>query len=204
MLIDLTHPFTGTMPAYPGDPASSLKRVASIGKEGYIDYKLETTMHVGTHIDAPAHMIKGGKRIDELPLEMFRGTGVVVDSRGKRGLDIEILRDVEIEEGHIVLFCTGFSKKYRAPEYFTDFPVMTETLARELVEKKVKMIGLDTPSPDKAPFAVHKILLGAGVLIAENLTNLEALLKIKAFDVEAIPMRIAADAASARIMALPS
>lgn len=215
MLIDLTHPFTDMMPTYPGDPASSLKRVASIGKEGYIDYKLETTMHVGTHIDAPAHMIEGGKRIDELPLELFHGEGVVVDARDKRSLDIEILRDVEIEEGHIVLFCTGFSKKYRAPEYFTDFPVMTEALALELVQRKVKMVGMDTPSPDlpapspsrqagRVPFAVHKIFLGASILIAENLTNLEALLKIKAFDVEAIPMRIAADAAFARIMALPS
>lgn len=201
-IIDLTHPFTDLMPSYPGDPVPSLKQYASISKNGYADHTLQTTMHMGTHIDAPAHMIEGGKPIDELPFDLFYGKGVMVDARGRRNLDIEMLRDVEIKEGQMVLFCTGFSKKYHTPEYFTDFPVMTEALAHELVKRKVKMVGMDTPSPDKAPFVVHKILLSADILIAENLTNLEALFNIKAFDVEAIPMRIAADAAFARIMAI--
>lgn len=202
MHIDLTHPFTNEMPAYPGDSRPSLRQSASIGKDGYADHELKTTMHIGTHIDAPAHMVKRGKRIDELPLELFYGRGAVVDARGRKDLDIEILKNCEIKEGQIVLFYTGFSKKYRTPEYFTGYPSMTEVLARELVKKKIKMVGVDSPSPDKKPYLIHKILLGAEILIIENLTNLESLLKIKAFDVEAIPMRIAADAAFARIMAI--
>ncbi len=199
--IDLTHPFTESMPTYPGDPEPALTQVVSVGKEGYADHKLETTMHVGTHIDAPAHMIEGGKRIDELSLELFYGKGIVVDARGKKELDIGILENRNIQKNAIVFFCTGFSTKYRTPEYFADYPVMTEALVRELLRRNVKMVGLDTPSPDRAPYAVHKMLLGAGILIIENLTNLEALLGLQTFDVEALPLRIVADAAPARVIA---
>ena len=200
-LIDLTYPFTDLMPTYPGDPKPSLEQFARIEREGYTDHWLQTGMHVGTHMDAPAHMIKGGRMVHELPLGGMYGKGRVVDARGKKSLDILILRDFEIKKDDIVLFCTGFSKKYHTKEYFTNFPVMTEALASELVRRKIKMVGFDTPSPDRAPFAVHKILLGAGVLIIENLTNLEALLPRETFQVEALPMRIAADAAPARVIA---
>ncbi len=206
-IIDLTHPFTNTMPTYPGDAPPSLRQVASIGKEGYTDHRLETTMHMGTHIDAPAHMIEGGKRIDELPLRLFCGKGLALNARGRKKLDVELLTtepfsNATILSGRIVFFCTGFSKKYREASYFTDYPVMTETLAQELVKRKIKMVGFDTPSPDYAPYAVHRILLGAGIPIIENLTNLEALLELHTFDIEALPMNISADAAFARIAAI--
>jgi|SRR3989344_43873 len=200
-LIDLTHPFTDNMPVYPGDPAARLHAAASIGKEGYSDHKLETTVHVGTHVDAPAHMIEGGKMIHHLPLEAFCGKGVVMDVRGKKKIDIEIQEYTDIKKGDIVLFCTGFSKRYHEPSYFADYPVMTEAVAHELTTRQVEMVGFDTPSPDRAPYPVHKILLGAGILIIENLTNLEALLAHTTFDIEAFPLALAADAAPARVIA---
>lgn len=201
-IIDLTHPFTDSMPTYPGDSMPSLKKIASIDKEEYTDYKLETTMHVGTHIDAPAHMIESGKRIDELSLELFHGRGVVVDARGKREIDAEIVGHRNIKKDDIVFFCTGFSEKYHTPRYFVEHPVVTKALAKELVKRKIKMVGFDLPSPDRPPFAIHKVLFRAGILIAENITNLETLLKVRTFDVAAIPLRIGADAAFARIMAI--
>ena len=178
------------MPTYPGDPVASLKQVAFVGKDGYADHALATTMHVGTHIDAPAHMIEGGKKIHELPLALFSGVGIVMDARDKQELSIELaarpsLTESKVQPYPIVLFCTAFSKYYRhdSGKYFSDYPVMTEALARELIRLKVKLIGLDTPSPDRPPFAVHKILLGAGIPIIENLTNLEELLSVLSFDI---------------------
>ena len=128
----------------------------------------------------------------------------MVDVGGKGKLDIELLTRLKLVKDSIIFFCTGFSKHYREEKYFTDYPAMTEELARELVRRKVKMVGFDTPSPDlpTPPFSVHKILLGAGVLIIENLTNLEALLLHKTFTVAASPLNIAADAAPARVIAL--
>ena len=201
-IIGLTHAVTDIMPTYPGDPVPSLRQIASIEKDGYMNYVFSTGVHVGTHIDAPAHMIEGGKRIDKLRLDSFRGPGVLIDAREKKEMGIEILRNRDIERGDVVLFCTGFSKKYREKSYFTDFPVVAEALAKELVKLKVKMVGFDTGSPDRAPYAVHKILLGAGILIIENLTNLEALLPHRHFDVQAFPLNIVADAAPTRVIAL--
>ncbi len=201
-LVDLTHAFTDNMPTYPGDPKASMQQSARIEKEGYADHWLQTGMHVGTHIDAPAHMITGGKKVHELPLELFYGKGRVMDVRKRKRIDTGIQGYKNIEKEEVVFFCTGFSKKYHAKKYFTDFPVMTEALAKELVKRRIKMVGFDTPSPDKKPFAAHKILLGAGILIIENLMNLEALLGVPEFQVHAAPMKLSADAAPARVVAV--
>ncbi len=111
-VIDLTHTFVGNMPTYPGDPKASVQQSARIEKEGYADHWLQTGMHVGTHIDAPAHMIQGGKKIHELPLRVFYGKGRVIDGRRKKEIDIGIQGYKDIRKGEIVFFCTGFSKKY--------------------------------------------------------------------------------------------
>lgn len=80
--------------------------------------------------------------------------------------------------------------------------MVTDAFAQALVEAGVHMLGLDTPTPDRAPFPVHKILLGNGVLIAENLTNLEELLTVPSFIVFALPAKLQADAAPARVIAV--
>lgn len=69
------------------------------------------------------------------------------------------------------------------------------------MKNKVKMIGLDTPSPDKDPFDVHKYLFEHGVLIIENLTRLDQLLDYKSFEVIALPLNIKADSSIARVVA---
>ncbi|MDO8564457.1 MAG: cyclase family protein [bacterium] len=207
-IVDLTHTFANTMPVYPGDPEPSLRQFAAVEKEGYCDHTLTTGMHVGTHIDAPMHMIVGGKKMSEIPVEKFSGRGVLIDARGEKELDIDLLhtrfnlrQEAKVEPfGDIVLFYTGWGEKFKEENYFTDFPIMTEALAQELVKRNIKMVGMDTASPDKAPYAVHKILLGAEILIIENLTNLESLVG-KTFDVQAFPLKLAADAAPARVVA---
>ncbi|MBN2752099.1 MAG: cyclase family protein, partial [Rhodospirillaceae bacterium] len=57
--IDLSHTFGPDMPAYPGDPIPKLQQIASIPEHGYTAFQLDSGMHVGTHMDAPQHMIPG-------------------------------------------------------------------------------------------------------------------------------------------------
>lgn len=104
-------------------------------------------------------------------------------------------------ENSIVLLYTGHGTLFGQSEYFTDYPVLTESFAEHLVRKKVKMIGFDTPSPDKNPYAIHRIFMNNGILIAENLTNLDKLLGVESFEVIALPLLIQADAAMARVIA---
>ena len=202
-LIDLSHSFKENMPTYPGDPNPELTPIARLHSEGYNDHLLKTGMHVGTHVDAPFHMIENGKRMSELPLEKFTGNGVLLDARGRKEMGAELLHGTKIHAEDIVLVYTGWDKKFNEKEYFDveAFPKFSEELARELVKAKIKLVGMDTASPDREPFNVHKILLGNGILIMENLCNLDALLGVKKFEVMAFPVKFYADGGMARVVA---
>lgn len=198
MLIDLSVDLNEKTPVYPGDPETKLAPAGTHEKSGYQDHYLSVGTHVGTHMDAPSHMIPGGKNLDAFPLEKFSGRGVYVRVEG--AYDIEAVKALDIREGDIVLFHTGMSDVYHSPDYYEKYPAIPEELAAWLVKKKVKMVGVDTCSPDYPPFAVHKLLLSGEVLIIENLTNL-APLAGKEFKVHAFPIKLQADGAPVRVVA---
>jgi len=203
-IIDLTRTYTRGMPTYPGDPIPELKPIASIGIDGFVDHLVTTGMHVGTHIDAPLHMIEGGKKISEIKPDRFFGRGVCINAEGVKDIAENVLENVELKQGDIVLVHTGFDKQFPGRAYFEDYPVLTEGFGKALVEAGVSMVGTDTPSPDKDPFVVHKILLSNGVLIIENLTNLKMLLELERFDVVALPTKFDTEASFARVVAMVS
>jgi kynurenine formamidase len=199
--IDLTHSFIPEMPAYPGDPKATLTQAANIDTDGYTDHQLHTLMHVGTHMDAPLHMIKDGAYMDEISLDTFFGTGILIDARGKQIIDASILAGLTIEPNAIVLVYTGFGDLYRTPQYFENYPQIDESFAKRMVELKVKIVGMDIVGPDQPPFPTHKQLLGHGILIIENLANLDALLDVKNFEVLALPAKLHTDATPVRVIA---
>ncbi len=199
--IDLTHTFKKEMPVYPGDPAPEILQVASIDKYGYNDFQIKTGMHVGTHMDAPLHMIVGGKRLSEYSADNFFGEGHLIDARGKTSVDVDLLEGRKISKGDIVLIMTGFYKKFGGSDYYEKYPEITEGFASKLIESGVKIVGIDTPSPDRPPFKIHRMLLKNEVLIIENLTNLEELLKYMQFSVVALPAKFDTEAAPVRVIA---
>ncbi len=193
--IDLTQSFGPKMPVYPGDAYPEL---TPMEQDGIMDHKLSTGMHVGTHMDAPLHMVPGGKKISELSPEKFFGRGVLVDARGQEKIGPELF--VDIQANDIVLLYTGFGVKFNDADYYEKYPELTEAAANKLVELKVKLVGMDTPSPDRPPYLSHKVLLKEEILIIENLTNLEQLID-KKFDVVALPAKLETDAAPTRVIA---
>lgn len=202
-IIDLTHPSGHKMPVYPGDPEPSLEQVAFIEKDTYNDHRLTTVMHVGTHMDAPLHMIPGGKKMAEISPDKFIGDGVVIDVRGKNKIDVDVLAGKNIVEDSILLLYTGLAKDFQTEEYFTVWRELTEDFARKMVELKVKIVGMDMAGPDIGdPWVTHKILLGEEILIIENLANLDQLLKVDQFQIIALPPKLEADAAPVRVIAI--
>lgn len=198
MLIDLSVPINEQTPVYPGDPATKIEQAGNLSKDGYCDHYISLGTHVGTHIDAPMHMIESGKPLNQIPVEQFVGKGRVIYVAGN---DFENVKSGNIQEDDIALFCTGMSDKYNDPAYFEDYPVMSEEIAEYLVNAKVRMVGVDTCSVDNQNgFPVHKILLTGNVLIIENLTNLYQL-KGKDFTVYALPINLQIDGAPARVIA---
>lgn len=205
--LDLTHTFAANMPVYPDDPVPELRQIADLNKDGYNDYQITTTTHVGTHIDAPLHMLEGGKRLSDFPVDKFFGRGCLIDARDASVIRADLLdkssaeKGLPAQAGDIVLVLTGFAQKYRQPEYYEHYPEISEDFARRAIELGIKMIGVDGPSPDRPSYKIHKLLLGQEILIIENLTNLESLVGITNFEILALPLKLQADAAPARVVA---
>ena len=197
--IDLSVVVNENTPVYPGDPATKIVPAGVFEKDGWNDHYISLGTHVGTHIDAPFHVIDGGKNLDQFPIENFVGPGKLIKVENKT-FDFEKVKQADIQAGDIVLFHTGQGDLYHEAEYLTDYPDMPEEIANYLVAKKIKIVGMDMISPDHPPFNTHKILLGGGVLIIENLTNL-AKLNGKKFRVYALPIKLQLDAAPARVIA---
>lgn len=201
MYIDLTRPFASSMPVYPGDPSPSLLKIANCDVDGFEDHELKSAMHVGTHMDAPAHMIAGGKKISEYGPEKFIGQAVLLNAVGLSEISEEILSKADISHGNMVIIKTGWGDKFFEQNYFSDYPELTENCAKKLLGLGVSILGLDTPSPDKSPYLVHKILLSGEVLIIENLTNLKSLPENKKFELIALPLKLESNASFCRVVA---
>ncbi len=201
-LIDLTHTFTNNMPVYPADPKATIEQIAHIEEDSFNDHKIVSTMHVGTHIDAPFHMLADGETIDQINLEKFFGKGVLIDVRNRSRIDASVLKGLQIKEGAVVLLYTGYGSKFGTDEYYKNDQVVTEDFASKMVELKIKMLGMDMPGPDMdQPWVTHKILLRNGILLIENLTNLDQLEGVDNFEIIALPAKFQADAAFVRVVA---
>lgn len=201
MLIDLTQTFVDKMMVYPGDEIPKLEQTHIYAKDHFNNFRIETGLHSGTHIDGPMHMTDSNQLISDIDINNLIGNACIIDAADINELNWNEEFREKISGKSIVLFYTGHSKFFGTDEYLKNYPVITTEFAEKLVELKVKMIGIDSLSPDDFPFQVHKILLGNNILIAENLTNLECLFKYKDFEVIAFPIKIKADGAMARVAA---
>ena len=199
--IDLTHTFDEHMPVYPGDPEAKLYPTADLKSDGYNDFKIETGMHIGTHIDGPLHMTEDGPYISEINMNSFIADGHLIDARNHDPFPPHLIDLAQIKPGDIVLVFSGSGHKFGQPYYYQEYPKFSLEFAQLLVKTKIAAVGMDTPSPDGSPFPVHKTLLPANILIIENLTNLEKLLDVSRFRVLAFPLKLKADAAPARVIA---
>lgn len=158
---------------YPGDPTLEQTQVRAIKRGDVANLThLSLGAHTGTHVDAPAHFIDGAPTLEQVPLDRMVGPAQVLDLRGRAAIDAAVLRRYEIHAGDIVLFRTDNSERWAKPGFQKDFTYVTCDAAEYLVERRVKTIGMDYLSIEEfgsKDFAVHKLLLGAGVLIIEGL-----------------------------------
>jgi arylformamidase len=198
MFIDLSVSINEQTPVYPGDPKTKIKPAAKWASNTYRDHYVSIGTHAGTHVDAPWHMVKDGITLDKIPVEQFTGRGVCVQINGQ--FDLATVKKADVQPNDIVLFYTGMSKVYDKSEYYDNYPSINNEVAKYLVKQKVKMVGVDMCSVDKPPFLIHRVLLGANILIIENLTNLEELVN-KNFTVYAFPIKLQIDGAPVRVIA---
>jgi kynurenine formamidase len=220
--IDLTHAFDSTTLYWPNNVKGFEHPVDFEGQSPagfyYSSFALSTPEHGGTHLDAPKHFAENRLAADEIPLSSLTGPAVVIDISEKAMADRDYLLSVQditdwenkngrIDDNTIILVKTGYSKFYpdRLKYFGTDkkgleaipelhFPgIDSATVTWLLQNRKIKAMGLDTPSLDRGQsklFEAHQVLLAQNKPRFENLTNLD-LLPAKGIYVVALPMKIA-------------
>lgn len=214
--IDLTHPIYEGMMTYWGHwhPKVEIKEMGTIEKEGRATRKVVLGTHTGTHIDAPSHFLKGHETIDQIALDVCVGSATLISFEEEKDViewsDLEkklsVILSPKLER---LLIRFGWSKYFGKPSFYQDYPSLSEEACHWLVEKGVRLLGLDTPSPDHPKRSRghpndspnHKIFLEKGVFLLEYLCHLEKLRGPEIF-LMALPLKIlGADGAPARVVA---
>jgi kynurenine formamidase len=176
-LVDLTVPIVPGMPHHPVHHAPELNPYARHEDGGWRATTIIVSSHLGTHVDAPSHYLRDGATLEHLRIEDLVGPAEVVRLGGVAPLQELTPNDLPPTDATRLLLHTGWLEQVgdNDPRYFTEYPSITPALAHELIARGVVLIGLDSPSVDYDPGETHHILLGAGVVIVENLTGLEKL-----------------------------
>ena len=173
-IYDVTVPISEETPVYEGDPNVRIESAGAIERGDAANVsRLCCGVHTATHVDAPNHFIEGARRVHELEFEKLLGRCRVVELSGDvTAIEPKHLENLEIIER--VLFKTRNSAFWNEPEkgFRTDFTYITPEAAKVLVEKDIKLVGIDYLSVEKfgsKDFATHITLLEKEVLIIEGL-----------------------------------
>ncbi len=202
-VIDLTHTIQDDMQIFPGDPSPSIRPGLTHEKDHCHVDLLKLGSHTGTHIDAPYHFIKNGRRIDEIPARRFVGSGILIDVSGKsESAPIEafdLQKDASgISNGDFVILKTGWDRYFGTPRYF-DHPYLSAGGAELLLQAGAALVGIDAlnidatclsgtdsvdadaekEADDHDGYPAHHILMGNDILIVENLCNLDKIKKLR-------------------------
>jgi kynurenine formamidase len=217
--VDLSHDFSAETIYWPTARPFSLEVVSAEQTAGgyyYAANNFSAAEHGGTHLDSPVHFAEGRHTSDQVPLERLIGPAVVVDVTKEAAADRDYLLSTaaldqwetahgRIAEGAIVLVRTGWSERWPDKQRYlgTDragpaavaelhFPGIDSSAAQRLVERRVRAVGIDTPSIDygqSTSYMTHRILLGENIPAFENVAHLERLPPTGSL-VVALPMKI--------------
>jgi kynurenine formamidase len=214
---DLTHRIDGDTPRL---PFLDGPRVTSLEEPLLAASELTIATHAGTHVEAPRHRFPDGAGIDAYPPGRFLGEGVAwsPDAGAREPVEAGALAPVldGLAPGDALLVHTGWDD-HAGTDRYEDHPYLTPAAAEAMADAGLSWVGLDTPTPedpaaladdpdpaDPAAFPVHTALLGADVLVGENLRGVGAVATDEGarVDVAALPLPVGGgDAAPARVAA---
>jgi len=189
-IIDITHPHSNQLAPWPGDTPFDFRLVARLRDGDSCNIgKITSSIHSGTHLDAPYHYNESGATIDALPTGIFVGPARVFHAQGREVITREVFSGLDGRVTPRVLVRTN------ACDDKTVFPPRIPTLAPEvpawLGEQGVRLIGVDVPSVDQVDsktLPIHHALGAANIIILENL-DLRAV-AAGCYELIALPLRL--------------
>jgi arylformamidase len=202
-LVDVSVPLQPGIPTYPGNPEFELQPIKRLAAGGSSNVsRLVMGTHTGTHVDAPRHFFDEGAGVDRLALDLLIGRARVVELPFHGGLTEAHLAAAGLRDDVRVLLRTPNSGLWNSDAFHEDYTYLTEAGAGYLLERGVKVVGIDYLSVEqfKTPGApAHRALLGQNVVIIEglNLSDVEP----GQYEMYCLPLRITgADGAPARVV----
>ncbi len=203
---DITLPISPGMIVWPGDPPVILEKISSMD-EGEHDNvsRLSSSVHAGTHVDAPHHFLNDHRTVEMLPLGVLIGPAVVVRIPDEVDLiTAAVLGVAAIPAGaERVLFRTrnsGFWAKGKR-DFSTDFVGVSVDGAGWLVERGIRLVGIDYLSiaPYKQSIPAHRALLEPGIVVLEGLDL--SRISPGPYELYCLPLKLAgSDGAPARVI----
>jgi arylformamidase len=205
--IDVSVTLRNGMVSWPGDPPAHISHALEIERGDPCTVSLlEMGAHTGTHMDAPAHFVRGGIGIDRMPLDAAMGMARVILIHDHTSITADELAGHRIRRGERVLFRTHNSEHcWDTDRFFQDFVYISAKAARYLAERQVRLVGVDYLSVGgfrADGVETHQALLNAGIWLIEGL-NLKQV-RPGRVQLACLPLRIAgSDGAPARALVRP-
>lgn len=194
MIHDISVPITSSMVVWPSDPAVNLIPTPHLARDKSHTVrmtKIEMGSHTGTHIDAPWHMVEGARCLNEIPLETLVGPASVFEIDDGPSIQRVSLEKFNFDGIQRVLFKTENSQHWNDGDFYEQFVYLDPEAAVLLVERGVKLVGIDYLSIDQFKSENHPshfVLLGQNVVIIEGL-NLSGV-KPGKYHMTALPLNL--------------
>lgn len=187
IIIDITLPISPSTPVYPGDPIPAFKKVCNLEKDGCEVTALSLGSHTGTHVDAPAHILKAGACVDQLDFKGLMGKALLLDLSSEMGAISQKILELAFKMAgnpkvSVLLLKTVDSKNARTKGFAAPDAAgwLEKEAAAWIVAKGFKTVGVDGFSVDsissekgeegeEADLPAHHILLSNSVNIVECL-----------------------------------
>ena len=205
-LIDLSHRIDEGMITYKGLPGPHICDfwTREMSADFYDDGstfqigRIDMVANTGTYLDTPFHRYANGADLADVGIERLASLpGILVRAEGRTAIDADAFEGRDVA-GKAVLVHTSWDRHWRTEAYQSGHPFLTEAAARLLAARGAALVGIDSHNIDDTSGRsrpVHTILLGAGILICEHMTNLAGLPDANAgeggFAFTAAPPRIA-------------
>lgn len=210
-LVDLSMTWGNEVQPLEGHPHITFEPLTTHEKDKRSNTKVTFSIHTGTHIDSPYHFFPDGKTIEQLPLETFIGSALLVDLRhiAKPGHEISLtelkkeggLTKDNVKGKRIVLWGDWAKSRWNSSELYSNNPYLSQEAATWFRDSEIAALALDFAVDGAPPYPNHPILLGADIPLIENLVNLDQI-NAKEFTLIAFPLPVeGGDGSPARVVA---
>jgi arylformamidase len=194
-IYDVSVPLSESTPTYPGDPGIEITPWSKMPESQANVSLLHFGAHSGTHVDAPAHFIEHGSKVEFLSLDSLIGPAEVVEVPSDiKVITQEFVATLPLRDVHRVLFKTRNSAFWgNANEGFrSDYTYLNSGAAKLLAEADIRLVGIDYLSVEEfhsEKFETHVLLLSHGITILEGLDLRE--IAAGSYELICLPLRIA-------------